>query len=244
MLLLRSISDSPAFNCALEEYLLTERPAGDVLLFYINRPSVVVGRNQCIEAEVDTGYCREHGIEVVRRLSGGGTVFHDYGNINYAFFADKDSGPVLDRDFSAPIIAALRANGIEASVGPRKELLAGGCKISGTASHVTRTCQLFHGTLLHRSDLGRLACALRGDRSLRGKSVASVPSPVTNIAAISGTDETTETFLSKMTDFLSGYYETTPIRPVPAGIVETVRRIVQEQQGQTPPGAIPRNPGK
>ena len=68
MLLLRSISDSPAFNCALEEYLLTERPAGDVLLFYINRPSVIVGRNQRIEAEVDTGYCCEHGIEVVRRL--------------------------------------------------------------------------------------------------------------------------------------------------------------------------------
>lgn len=97
MLLLRSISDSPAFNCALEEYLLTERPAGDVLLFYINRPSVIVGRNQRIEAEVDTGYCCEHGIEVVRRLSGGGTVFHDYGNINYAFIADKGSVPVLDR---------------------------------------------------------------------------------------------------------------------------------------------------
>lgn len=94
MLLLRSISDSPAFNCALEEYLLTERPAGDVLLFYINRPSVIVGRNQRIEAEVDTGYCCEHGIEVVRRLSGGGTVFHDYGNINYAFIADKGSVPV------------------------------------------------------------------------------------------------------------------------------------------------------
>lgn len=162
MLLLRSISDSPAFNCALEEYLLTERPAGDVLLFYINRPSVIVGRNQRIEAEVDTGYCCEHGIEVVRRLSGGGTVFHDYGNINYAFIADKGLRPGARPDFGVPIVAALRANGIEATVGARKELLAAGYKISGTASHVTRTSQLFHGTLLHRTDLERLDYTLRG----------------------------------------------------------------------------------
>ena len=93
--LVRSISDSPVLNGLLEEHLLTERPLGDVLLFYINRPSVIVGRNQRIEAEVDTDYCLRHGIEIVRRLSGGGTVYHDYGNINYAFIVDKDERPVL-----------------------------------------------------------------------------------------------------------------------------------------------------
>ena len=106
--LVRSISDSPVLNGLLEEHLLTERPSGDVLLFYINRPSVIVGRNQRIEAEVDTDYCLRHGIEIVRRLSGGGTVYHDYGNINYAFIVDKDERPVLDRDFATPIIDALR----------------------------------------------------------------------------------------------------------------------------------------
>ena len=108
MRLVRSISDSPVLNGLLEEHLLTERPLGDVLLFYINRPSVIVGRNQRIEAEVDTDYCLRHGIEIVRRLSGGGTVYHDYGNINYAFIVDKDERPVLDRDFATPIIDALR----------------------------------------------------------------------------------------------------------------------------------------
>ena len=134
------------------------------------------------------------------------------------------------RTFST-IVAALRANGIEATVGARKELLAAGYKISGTASHVTRTSQLFHGTLLHRTDLERLDYTLRGDRSLRGKSVASVPSPVTNIASITGTEETTETFLSRLTDFLSAYYDCDPIRPVPSQIVEKVRRIAQEKYG-------------
>ena len=136
--LVRSISDSPVLNGLLEEHLLTERPLGDVLLFYINRPSVIVGRNQRIEAEVDTDYCLRHGIEIVRRLSGGGTVYHDYGNINYAFIVDKDERPVLDRDFATPIIDALRPLGVEAVSGERKELLVGGYKISGTASHVAR----------------------------------------------------------------------------------------------------------
>ena len=108
---------------------MTERPLGDVLLFYINRPSVIVGRNQRIEAEVDTDYCLRHGIEIVRRLSGGGTVYHDYGNINYAFIVDKDERPVLDRDFATPIIDALRPLGVEAVSGERKELLVGGSSI-------------------------------------------------------------------------------------------------------------------
>ena len=204
--LVRSISDSPVLNGLLEEHLLTERPLGDVLLFYINRPSVIVGRNQRIEAEVDTDYCLRHGIEIVRRLSGGGTVYHDYGNINYAFIVDKDERPVLDRDFATPIIDALRPLGVEAVSGERKELLVGGYKISGTASHVARTRILFHGTLLHRTDLGALDRALRGDVSKRGRKVASVPSPVMNLATLTGEQETTEHFLGRLTGFFENYY--------------------------------------
>ena len=204
--LVRSISDSPVLNGLLEEHLLTERPSGDVLLFYINRPSVIVGRNQRIEAEVDTDYCLRHGIEIVRRLSGGGTVYHDYGNINYAFIVDKDERPVLDRDFATPIIDALRPLGVEAVSGERKELLVGGYKISGTASHVARTRILFHGTLLHRTDLGALDRALRGDVSKRGRKVASVPSPVMNLATLTGEQETTEHFLGILTGFFENYY--------------------------------------
>ena len=208
MRLVRSISDSPVLNGLLEEHLLTERPLGDVLLFYINRPSVIVGRNQRIEAEVDTDYCLRHGIEIVRRLSGGGTVYHDYGNINYAFIVDKDERPVLDRDFATPIIDALRPLGVEAVSGERKELLVGGYKISGTASHVARTRILFHGTLLHRTDLGALDRALRGDVSKRGRKVASVPSPVMNLATLTGEQETTEHFLGRLIGFFENYYGT------------------------------------
>ena len=97
--------NSPAQNCALEEYMITERP-DDVLLLYSNRPSVINGRNQTVAAEIDETFCRTHQIEVVRRLSGGGAVYHDYGNINYSFIANKEASPVLDRDFLTPIRTA------------------------------------------------------------------------------------------------------------------------------------------
>ncbi len=221
MLLFRSLSDSPAYHCALEEYLLTERPEKDVLLFYINRPSVIVGRNQTIEAEVDEEYCRRQGIEVIRRMSGGGTVYHDRGNINYAFITDKDAVPVLDRDFTTPIVEALASLGIRATVGARKELLCDGYKISGTASHVTRTRQLFHGTLLYDSDLNALSLALRGDRSRRGKGVPSVPSPVANLKARRPETETTEGFLDLLIGYFARRYATEPRTDLPSE--ETLR---------------------
>ena len=133
---------SPVRNCALEEYMVTERH-DDVLLLYRNTPSVILGRNQTVAAEIDGDFCRAHGIEVVRRLSGGGAVYHDLGNINYAFVSNKEASPVLDRDFLRPVVTLLQVLGVKATTGKRKELLAGGRKISGTASHVTRNRHLF-----------------------------------------------------------------------------------------------------
>jgi lipoate-protein ligase A len=213
MLLQRSLSDSPAANGALEERLLTAHPRQDVLLFYINRPSVIVGRNQQIEAEVNTAYCRAHGIEIVRRISGGGTVYHDCGNINYAFICNRGTTPALDMDFATPILAALQSTGVAATVGVRKELRVDGKKISGAASHITRDRILFHGTLLHRTDLNRLSRALQGNPALRGRSVASVPDPVINIADITGGTETTEGFLDKLLAFFSEYYACQQFNP-------------------------------
>jgi lipoate-protein ligase A len=185
---------------------LKQTGASDVLLFYINRPSVIVGRNQLIEAEVDTAYCRKQGIEVFRRISGGGTVYQDYGNINYAFICGKTDFPLLDMDFTAPIRDALRVFGIMTTVGKRKELLVDGRKISGTAFLITRNRMLFHGTLLHHTDLCRMSRALQGDLTLRGRHIASVPSPVVNLSDLTGTSEATAEFLEKLLLFFEDYY--------------------------------------
>jgi lipoate-protein ligase A len=202
------MSDSPAYHCRLEKQILTAPPAGseDVLLLYVNRPSVIVGRNQQIEAEADVDYCRRHGIEIVRRISGGGAVYHDYGNINYAFIVGRGTAPALDRDFLAPVLAALQSAGVNATVGARRDLRVDGKKISGTASFVTADRILFHGTLLHRTDLDRLARALHGDIAKRGKRIASVPDEVMNLSEITDLHESTDEFLDRTGRFLADYY--------------------------------------
>ena len=166
--------------------------------------------------------------------SGGGAVYHDLGNINYAFVSNKEASPVLDRDFLRPVVTLLQVLGVEATAGKRKELLAGGRKISGTASHVTRNRQLFHGTLLHRTDLHMLEQALRGDRTARGKGVASVPSPVANIAELLHSDETTEAFLERFGALLlqyyglSGYSSISPNETERIAQIERIRRMKQQ----------------
>ena len=208
MLLIKSTSDDPVFNGELEKKYLTECSIQNVLLFYINRPSVIIGRNQCTEAEVNIPYCQQHHIKIYKRISGGGTVYHDYGNINYAFIVPKGNISVLEMDFATPLIKALQSFGVDAKAGNRKELLVNDKKISGTASHVTRDRILFHGTLLFQANLNHLNKALQGNQSIRGKKVASIPSPVINIKEIIKTNDSTNTFLNHLLHFFEEYYQT------------------------------------
>lgn len=201
-----SIADSPAFHCALEEFLLTERPFEDVLLLYVNRPSVIVGRNQCVEAEVDLSYCRRHDILVVRRISGGGTVFHDYGNVNYSFISNKGAVALLDRDSTEPVRLALAQWGVKSVAGKRQEILVDGRKVSGTAAYIGAAREMFHGTLLFNTNLETLTLSLRGDVSLRGKRVASVPSPVLNLSELPGVPSSIEVFIEGLISFFQHFY--------------------------------------
>ncbi len=190
----------PEENLATEKTILTER-RGDVLFFYINDPCVVVGRNQLPEAEADTEFCRTHRIPVLRRLSGGGTVYQDRGNICYSFISDKTAVSLLDADYPAFMIEALSSFGIRATAGPRRDLWVEGKKISGTAAHLTRGRTLFHGTLLYDADLTMLEKTLRGNASLRGRKVASVPSPVRNLSELMTEKYTPEEFMRRLAEF-------------------------------------------
>ncbi len=180
MKILKSLSDDPMRNLALERELLIGRTE-DFLLLYINRPSVIVGRNQSPAAETDLELCRRLEIPVIQRISGGGTVYHDHGNINYSFITARGEPPLLDSRPHQPIVDALAAMGVATTVGPRGELLTGGRKISGTASYVTGRRQLFHGTLLYDTDLVTMRLVLRGNTAERGRKIASVPSETTNL---------------------------------------------------------------
>ena len=174
----------PRTNIALETYLvenrLTDQP---LLLFYINEPSIIIGRNQNTVEEVNQRYVEEHGIHVVRRMSGGGAVYHDLGNFSYCFI-QEEHGPARDFSvFTRPVIEALHQMGVAgARLEGRNDLLIDGKKFSGNAMYIRNGRMTAHGTILYDADLDAVTAALkpRADK-IESKGIKSVRSRVTNI---------------------------------------------------------------
>lgn len=175
----------PYFNLAAEEYLLKEC-SEPVFRLWRNAPSIIIGKNQNAAAEINAQYVHEHNIPVVRRLTGGGAVFHDLGNINFTFIDKKVDGEetsAMFARFTAPIIAALRKLGVNAYLEGRNDLLIDGRKFSGNAICIHRDRVLQHGTLLFSSSIADLSGALNArPEKFVGKSVQSNRSRVTNIS--------------------------------------------------------------
>lgn len=173
----------PYFNLAVEEYFM-KKYQEDFFMLWRSRPSVVVGKHQNALAEINHNFIREHQIPVTRRLSGGGTVFHDPGNVNFTFIRNVEAiSEVNFKVFTVPVIEALKKLGVEAYTTGRNDLLINDKKISGNAEHVHRNRVLHHGTLLFYSHLETLKRALKVDLSkFEDKAVQSNRSEVTNIA--------------------------------------------------------------
>ena len=176
-------SADPYFNLAAEEYFLKNFQE-DFFMLWRSRPSVVVGKHQNALAEINHDFVRTHQIPVARRLSGGGTVFHDPGNINFTFIRNVEKIQEVNfKVFTSPILEALKKLGVEAYTSGRNDLLIDGKKISGNAEHVYRKRVLHHGTLLYSSQLDALKGTLKVDLSkFEDKAVQSNRSEVANIA--------------------------------------------------------------
>ena len=149
-------------------------------MLWRNAPAVIVGRHQNTAAEIDHDFVRERGIAIIRRITGGGAVFHDLGNVNFSFVHLGRSAGGLDfARFTTPILEALQALGVECSFGGRNDLVVGGRKFSGNAQHIEGDRVLHHGTLLFDSRLDDLVGALRPDPlKFQGKVQKSVPARV------------------------------------------------------------------
>ena len=184
---IRNDSVDPYFNIASDEFLVASTD-GDAFMLWQNSPAVIIGKNQNAWAEVDRAYTEENNIAVVRRITGGGAVYHDLGNVNFSFVTPASDGSKLNfAKFCAPVIRALSRMGIDAALDGRNDVVACGVKISGNAECVVKNrhgydAVLHHGTLLFSADLSALSRALTPSREkLSSRGIKSVSSRVGNI---------------------------------------------------------------
>lgn len=180
----KGITD-PMVNLAIEEYILENFGEKDTyLLFYINKPSIIIGRNQNTIEEINTDYVEEKGIKVVRRLSGGGAVYHDEQNLNFSFIT-KDDGESFQNfeKFLKPIIKVLNEMGVPAEAQGRNDMAVEGRKISGNAMFSTKGRMFSHGTLMLDAELEELTKALKVKKEkIESKGIKSIRSRVANIS--------------------------------------------------------------
>ena len=177
----------PSFNLAAEEFVFESLPKDrSYFMLWQNDRAVIIGKYQNTLAEINLPYIEANGIRVVRRLSGGGAVYHDLGNLNYTFIADAKESERLDlRLFCEPVLRTLSSFGVKAELNGRNDMTVDGQKFSGNAQMIRHGRVLHHGTILFDSDLEAVTLALHVDEAkIRAKGIRSVRSRVTNLADV------------------------------------------------------------
>ncbi|MPQ25318.1 lipoate--protein ligase LplJ [Bacillus paralicheniformis] len=200
----QNITD-PRINLAIEEYCLKHLdPEETYLLFYINQPSIIIGKNQNTIEEINTKYVDENGIIVVRRLSGGGAVYHDLGNLNFSFITKDDGNSFHNfKKFTEPVVEALKRLGVDAELSGRNDLMANGRKISGNAQFSTKGRMFSHGTLLFDSEIEHVVSALKVKKDkIESKGIKSIRSRVANISEFLDQKMTTVEFRSMLLRYI------------------------------------------
>lgn len=193
----------PYLNLAVEEYLF-KKSTDDVFILWQNEPTVVIGKNQNIYAEIDFDYLKEKNIKVARRITGGGAVYHDLGNVNYTFISKSESGGIDFARFTSPIISALSSLGVQASLSGRNDIVIGERKISGNAQYSIGDRVLHHGTILFDSDLSVLSGVLRVDpEKIIPKALKSVRSRVANLKPLINRDFTVTEFINYLAEYVT-----------------------------------------
>lgn len=205
MRFIHNASTDPAFNLAAEEWLLHNSDT-DVFMLWRNSPAIIVGRNQNTLSQINEAFVRERTIPVIRRISGGGAVFHDLGNLNFTFISlDGENGSLDFRKFTEPILNAMREMGVNCEFDGRNDLVIDGLKFSGNAQHILGQRVLHHGTLLFSSQMEDMAGALRiNPEKYKDKAVRSIRSRVTNIAEHLPRPMTVEEFAEKLMSYVCG----------------------------------------
>ena len=229
MLLINNTNTNAYFNLAMEEYFL-KNTNEDIFLLWQNENSIIVGKNQNTLSEINYDYVKENNIKVVRRLSGGGAVFHDLGNINFTFISCNDNSFSDFKKFTMPIVEALKELNVHAEFSGRNDLLIDGQKFSGNAQYNYKNKVMHHGTLLFSSEINNLSNALKVKPSkFQGKSVKSVKSRVTNISSHLDKEMTVLEFKDYLMDFINKRDENSHFYELNDKDIESINKLVEEK---------------
>lgn len=214
-------STNPAFNLALEQYVFDALPRDrNWFMLWRNHNAIVIGRHQNTLAEINEEAVRERNTTVVRRLSGGGAVYHDLGNLNFTFIQDAVQGGQLDLGlFCRPVAQALQAMGVDAQVNGRNDITIDGQKFSGNSQYVREGRVMHHGTILYDSDLEAVGQVLRADpEKIQAKGVRSVRARVTTVRAHMPRPVPLEQFKARLLEEISRERPMEPYALTPADI--------------------------
>lgn len=208
---LKNPSTNPYYNMAFDEYCLESLPIDEPVFFlWQNRPAVIVGFNQEVNTEVNLDYLKENGIDMVRRVTGGGAVYHDLENLNYTIVGRSED---LERDYPeyASLLAkALQTLGVPATLSGRNDILVEGRKVSGFAKRVCKNRLMVHGTLMYNVDVDVLTHVLNPSTTkLQSKGIASVRSRVANLCDYLPDIPDIQTFNQRLEEILSNNYTDT-----------------------------------
>ena len=230
MYYIESTSNDPHFNLALEQYVFDKLDQNqDYFMLWQNDNAIIVGKHQNTIGEINAPYVKEHDIQVVRRLSGGGAVYHDMGNINFTFIADTGDASKFDfSTFCRPVVKALRSIGVPAEINGRNDMTVDGKKFSGNSQYMKHGRVMHHGTLMFDSDLEVVSQALAVSRDkIESKGLKSVRSRVTNIKPYVKEDISTQDFLRILREFMFEEYDLKPY-PLTDADIEAVKALQHE----------------
>ena len=244
-------SHNPAYNIALEAYAFRELLAEDELfILWINEPAIIIGKHQNAIEEINKAYTDEHGIHVVRRLSGGGAVYHDLNNLNYTIISNKSQEGTFDfKTFSRPVIETLADLGVTATFTGRNDLEIDGKKFCGNAQAYFKGRMMHHGCLLFDVDMTVLENALQVSKDkIESKGVKSVRARVTNILDELPEKMTVEAFSDQLLNKIKEQYPDMTEYVLSESDLENIQNLVDNQfatwdwtYGQSPEYTITRS---
>ncbi len=231
MLIIDSPSNNAYFNIASEEYLLHKFPTEDIFLLYVNAPSIIVGKFQNTLAEINLDYVNENEIKVVRRMSGGGTVYHDLGNLNFSFHTLLGDYDFMDFSrFTKPVLALLNDWDVPAKLEGRNDLLVDGKKFSGNAKLARNGKMIQHGTILFNSEMSVLGEALKvNPLKFVDKAVKSNRARVINLKEYLPEGTTLESLKLKLIEKMKADNESAEIYTLTPEDIQGIEKLMKEK---------------